>query len=169
MNDLPLVSDVAEKCDVGEKCFECGKPAAQNHHVVPKSKGGKKTVPLCLECHGKVHDLQCTDSELTRTALAAAKARGIKLGSARPNHWKGREHRRLVGVRHATRAAAKAHTVAREKAYVDLLPLIMQLKQEGATLRTIATRLNELGHRTRRGRLWGSGQVYRVLRYAGMR
>ena len=30
-------------------------------------------------------------SERTKTALAAAKARGTKLGSARPGHWKGRE------------------------------------------------------------------------------
>ncbi len=36
-------------------CFECGKPAQTNHHVVPKSKGGTKTIPLCYNCHGKVH------------------------------------------------------------------------------------------------------------------
>ena len=33
-------------------------------------------------------------SERTKTALAAAKRRGVKLGSARPGHWKGREDRR---------------------------------------------------------------------------
>ena len=37
-------------------CFECGKPSEFNHHVVPVSSGGTKTVPLCAICHGLVHD-----------------------------------------------------------------------------------------------------------------
>ena len=37
-------------------------------------------------------------SERTKAALAAAKARGVKLGSARPGHWNGREDRRLAGT-----------------------------------------------------------------------
>lgn len=35
-------------------------------------------------------------SERTKAALAAAKRRGIKLGSARPGHWNGREDRRFA-------------------------------------------------------------------------
>jgi len=42
--------------DSREPCFECGRPSAHNHHVIPKIRGGTKTVPLCLSCHGKVHD-----------------------------------------------------------------------------------------------------------------
>lgn len=37
-------------------CFECGNPATVRHHVVPESKGGTKTVPLCAGCHSIVHD-----------------------------------------------------------------------------------------------------------------
>jgi phage FluMu protein gp41 len=37
-------------------CFECGAPKEEMHHVVPKSKGGKRTLPLCVDCHGKAHD-----------------------------------------------------------------------------------------------------------------
>jgi hypothetical protein len=40
------------------KCFECGNPAEHNHHVVPKSKLGTKTIPLCVSCHEKVHDVK---------------------------------------------------------------------------------------------------------------
>lgn len=37
-------------------CFECGsKENIHNHHVVPKIKGGTKTIPLCQLCHAKVH------------------------------------------------------------------------------------------------------------------
>ena len=38
-------------------CFECGAPATERHHVVPASLGGTKTIPLCGECHAKVHDM----------------------------------------------------------------------------------------------------------------
>ncbi len=36
-------------------CFDCGRPAVHNHHVVPKSLGGIRTVPLCEVCHDKAH------------------------------------------------------------------------------------------------------------------
>ena len=38
-----------------DKCFECGEPKEHMHHVIPKSKGGKKMIPLCAKCHGLVH------------------------------------------------------------------------------------------------------------------
>lgn len=52
----------------------------------------------------------------TVEALAAAKRRGVLLGSARPGHWDGREGKRLAGLEKAraklavVRAAAKAAT-----------------------------------------------------------
>ena len=37
-------------------CFECGSDEKiHNHHVVPRVKGGTKTIPLCELCHSKVH------------------------------------------------------------------------------------------------------------------
>ena len=39
------------------KCFECDSVEfIQYHHIVPKILGGTKTIPLCANCHGKVHD-----------------------------------------------------------------------------------------------------------------
>jgi hypothetical protein len=39
-----------------DRCFECGTIGPVDfHHVVPKSKGGTQTIPLCLSCHSKVH------------------------------------------------------------------------------------------------------------------
>jgi hypothetical protein len=39
------------------KCFECEAPATEQHHVIPESFGGTKTVPLCSKCHCLVHGL----------------------------------------------------------------------------------------------------------------
>ena len=49
-------------------------------------------------------------SERTKRTLAAAvKAKGIKLGSARPGHWKGREH--LRGTKEAIARSAEMRRV----------------------------------------------------------
>jgi uncharacterized protein YlaI len=39
------------------KCFECDSTYfIQNHHVIPKSLGGNRTIPLCADCHSKIHN-----------------------------------------------------------------------------------------------------------------
>jgi hypothetical protein len=39
-------------------CFECSSDQdIHQHHVVPKSRGGTKTIPLCRYCHHLVHDM----------------------------------------------------------------------------------------------------------------
>jgi len=63
-----------------EPCFECGAPAEYDHHVVPRSKGGVHTVPLCAACHGKAHDRRMNTKSLTKAALGAKKARGERVG-----------------------------------------------------------------------------------------
>ena len=52
------------------KCFECGDNIAiHQHHVVPKSIGGKNTIPLCEKCHSLVHGKDMKISYLTRIGL----------------------------------------------------------------------------------------------------
>jgi DNA invertase Pin-like site-specific DNA recombinase len=102
-------------------------------------------------------------SERTKAALAAAKIRGTKLGSARPGHWDGREEARLTGARRGAVAAAEARAELAEEAYADLLPMFRTMKAEGLTLANMAEKLNESGHRTRRGKPWNPTQVSRVL------
>jgi len=56
-------------------CFECGKPAEIEHHVIPRSKGGTKTIPLCCSCHSLVHDAKLlTNSELIKLGRERAKS-----------------------------------------------------------------------------------------------
>ena len=73
--------------------------------------------------------------------MAAYKARGGKLGSARPGHWDGREHLRLAGVRAAAKAAGQSHSRAADLAYTDLYPIVAKLQAKGLTLREVAGKL----------------------------
>ena len=78
------VEDKTFKKDV---CFECGKGNCDidYHHVVPYVSGGRQTVPLCLECHGKVHGLdKVKHKELQKIGIESAKKRGVYRGR-RPN------------------------------------------------------------------------------------
>ena len=102
-------------------------------------------------------------SERTKTALAAAKARGTKLGSARPGHWKGREHLRQAAIRKAITVATEVRAKDTDEAYRDIAPLMRELREAGKSFQTIADELNVQGYETRRGKPWNRIQVQRVL------
>jgi DNA invertase Pin-like site-specific DNA recombinase len=92
----------------------------------------------------------------TRDALAAAKARGKRLGGDRGN---------LPAV---AKEGAKASVVARiakaNNRASDLLPIIEELKAAGAgSFRQIAAGLNAKGIKTARGGEWSATQVQRVM------
>jgi DNA invertase Pin-like site-specific DNA recombinase len=98
-------------------------------------------------------------SERTKAALAAAKARGVKLGTpANLTH-----EARVKGNQRAVRVN-KALAV---EAYADVAPLVVELKAEGLSLRAIAKRLDQAGHTTRSGKPWNQVQVKRVLDRSG--
>ncbi len=102
-------------------------------------------------------------SDRTKAALAAAKARGAKLGSARPGHWKGREQARLAGLAKARQRSATVLKQAADEAYRDIYPVVTELRGKGLSLRQIAAELNAMGHTTRRGKPWNPMQVKHVL------
>jgi|688.fasta_scaffold825217_1 hypothetical protein len=56
-------------------CYECGSTEdIQYHHIIPESKGGKETIPLCIICHGKVHDVDFVKmKELQKEGIEKAK------------------------------------------------------------------------------------------------
>jgi DNA invertase Pin-like site-specific DNA recombinase len=105
-------------------------------------------------------------SNQMKAALAAAKARGTLLGSARPGHWDGKESIREAALVKARTVAAKTISENTREAYADLLPVIQEMREKGSTLQRIADELNAQGHTTRRGRPWNQVQVARVLERA---
>ena len=102
-------------------------------------------------------------SDRTKAALAAAKARGVKLGSARKGHWSGLEDKRLEGLTKARGVASQALHQAANAAYTDLIEPMQAWRAEGKSLREIAAALNDQGHTTRRGKPWNPMQVRSVL------
>lgn len=63
-------------------CFECGSVFDHWHHVVPKSLGGTKTIPLCESCHSKVHNVQFLNhKDLTRKGIERARQNGVRFGN----------------------------------------------------------------------------------------
>lgn len=95
-------------------------------------------------------------SARTKAALAAAKARGVKLGGIRDNSATIGEKGR------AGSAAVRAEKAASRAA--DVLPIIRALQAEGAaSLRQIADGLNARNIPTARGGQWQAVQVQRVL------
>lgn len=75
-----------------EKCINCGRPAAELHHVVPLALGGNdiesNRVWLCSECHTLVHgtnkDRRGTHwKELQRAGIERAKKEGKYKGKKR--------------------------------------------------------------------------------------
>ena len=77
-------------------------------------------------------------SQRTKAALAAAKNRGVKLGSSRPGHWEGKEGQRQAGLKKARTAAAKAHSEAFDDEYADLFPIVKDLNGSGKSLQALA-------------------------------
>lgn len=91
-------------------------------------------------------------SQRTKAALAAAKERGVKLGSARPGHWEGREH--LRGRQRGTKVAPVNQT---------LVAQCKQLRDSGHNFQEIADMINAQGHRAPKGGKFSKSQVYRMI------
>lgn len=98
-------------------------------------------------------------SQRTTAALAAYKARGGKLGAARPECRNLTVESRVKG----SKVAATARTEAAAEFRSSLLPELEAWRTEGLTLAAIAARLNERGERTRRGKPWTHVAVLRAL------
>ena len=136
------------------KCFECEIiEDLQQHHVVPKSRGGTKTVTLCHSCHMKAHgrDSKGLDhSRLTKEGQARARANGKVIGN--PNLS---EARKLANKSNLARGMETAQRV---------MPMIDLVRGMGIiSMKGIARKLNEIGYPTPRGGKWRHGTVKKLI------
>lgn len=69
------------------KCFECNSTfLVEEHHIVPKILGGTKTIPLCINCHGLVHNRDFVKSRtLQKIGIEKAKKEGKYKNNGRYN------------------------------------------------------------------------------------
>lgn len=136
-------------------CFECAKPATEMHHVIPRSKGGTKTVPLCHECHGLVHDMKrpMNHAELTKAGLEKAKERGV-IGGRPKGYSLSDESRKKI-------AEGKKNSAKRPSD--EAINIATRLRKSGSPFSEIAKELNALGSKTPNGGHFSAAQARKMI------
>lgn len=146
-----------------KECFECGKPATEDHHVIPQSLGGTKTVPLCGCCHDRVHDggwrRRDSHAALTKAGIARSKANGGKFGAD------------VIPREALERGVAKSRekNMAQALEFAEsMAPRLLQLRNMDMTLQEISDVLNLEGSRTQRGGKWYPTTICNILDKLGL-
>ena len=138
-------------------CFECEAEgvAIHHHHVVPRSRGGTKTIPLCEPCHSKAHHRKknMNTSSLVKQAMAKRKAAGATFGSP------------SIMTTCQPLGAKKQKKMAIEFA-ISIESILNDLIKAGyKTTKQLCCKLNELGVKTRTGGQWTEQNLYRMRVY----
>jgi DNA invertase Pin-like site-specific DNA recombinase len=172
-NERPELVAALEACK-RHKAVLCVAKLDRLSRDVELIAGVMKRTALCVaECSGagalELHLRAAFAAEerskiRTRTteALAALKARGVKLGSARPGHWKGRENIRQAAQVSATKAAASVRREASASIYAEARAIADTMPN--ASLRAIAKAITDAGITTPGGSTeWKASTVSRMI------
>lgn len=96
-------------------------------------------------------------SERTKLALKAAKERGVKLGNAKGEGF-------TIEIQKKGAVAASAVRIEKADMFAGKVkPFIEKLKGEGLSLRGIASKLNDMGIQTARGKGWTATAVKNAI------
>jgi DNA invertase Pin-like site-specific DNA recombinase len=174
-NERPELVAALEACKRTKATLVVAKLDRLSRDVELIARTMKRTPLVVAECAGagslELHLRAAFAAEerakiRTRTteALAALKARGVKLGSSRPGHWKGREHVRQAAQVSATKAAAASRRAASADVYREARRVASTMPN--ASLRAIAKAINEAGITTPGGSTWQAATVARMLEAA---
>jgi hypothetical protein len=117
------------------------------HHVVPKSKGGINTVPLCVDCHGKVHGRKMAHKDLIKDAINARLTAG-KAGTTVPYGY----------VADAEGYLSECPTE------MPILLRIVQMHEDKVPFFRIANTLNKEGIPTKRKGQWWATTIKNTLK-----
>jgi len=145
-----------------KECLECG--VTENlveHHPIPRSRGGKKKILLCSECHDKAHNKKHRGVDLSiliKEGLDRARAKGKILG--RKDNLTDED--RAKGHKTRTKEAKKNENNL--KAFYAS----KHLYEKGKSFIKIADFLNDNGYKTRRGMEWSSMGVHNLFMLFGV-
>lgn len=142
-----------------DRCVECGsKTNIVFHHLIPQSKGGRFTLPVCQMCHDRIHGVKkprnISLSKLTKDGLKRAKLRGVTLGNPR--------------YQEAIPKAVEAWKQLATERNTELRKVVQEtIKKTGLSkLADIAEALNLRGIKTNRGCQFTPTHIHRLLKAA---
>ncbi|TIX79187.1 MAG: resolvase, partial [Mesorhizobium sp.] len=116
---------------------------------------GADVSPFMLHIYAAVAEQERAMISLrTKDALAAVKARGVKLGNPQ--------------IRKAQKAAAERRTAIAEDFAANVLPIIREIQATGASMRKTAAALNARGIPAARGGTWAATQISDILKRDGV-
>jgi DNA invertase Pin-like site-specific DNA recombinase len=123
--------------------------AEHRHHVVPKSKGGTRTISLCAKCHAKVHGKHLLKtSALTRMAIGKKKQAGERVGEIPFGYQLAADSVMLVECE-------------KEQAVIQT---IQSLREQGLSLRAIAAKLDSAGLAAKKAKRWNALTISNILK-----
>jgi DNA invertase Pin-like site-specific DNA recombinase len=100
-------------------------------------------------------------SERTKLALAEKRKQGIPLGTQNPNTLAAIKE--AQGWVQATESSAKVRQQLADQHVESIKETLVKMKDEGKTLAEIATTLNTMGYKTRRGAKYTTSSVYHAI------
>jgi DNA invertase Pin-like site-specific DNA recombinase len=102
-------------------------------------------------------------SQRTKAALAAAKRRGIRLGTHRRGHYIDHAKGTRNGLAKATAAAAVTRQQTRDQCYAHIVDDIQTWRNRNLSYAAIAEKLNADGHVTTSGKSFAPMTVQRII------
>ena len=136
-----------------KECFECGATEElQEHHVVPKSRGGTKTVTLCYSCHMKAHGRDSKGMRHNRLCKEGINKAIKKHGKC---YWGNQRGIGLDKAHQAHKTKSKQHDEKVGNLAIDML-------EDGFSYGQISDKYNQLKIPTLRAGKWNKGSIYRM-------